>query len=128
MKLFNNVTVAPYIYLDLSDSETFITLPPGWGAEYCDKYVRLSACNCIAQNHTAELNFTNFFCMLPVAQSISDGVGITLCTSSFVGDASDVKFSYHRTNGLESSMMLCLEEFTRWRYQLDVKATTVVKG
>jgi len=33
----------------------------------------------------------------------------------------DVMFLYHGTSGPESSTMLCLEEFTWWRYQLDVR-------
>ena len=42
----------------------------------------------------------------------------TLCTSGLLDD---VIFSYHGANGPVSSTILCLEEFTRWRYQLDVR-------
>jgi len=38
----------------------------------------------------------------------------TLCTSVFMDD---VTFSYNGANGPESSTMLCLKEFARWRYQ-----------
>jgi len=41
-----------------------------------------------------------------------------LCTSGFMDD---VMFSYHGTNGLESSTTLCSGEFARWQYQLDVR-------
>jgi len=41
-----------------------------------------------------------------------------LCISGFVND---VVFSYHKGRDPESSTTLCLEEFARWRYRMDVR-------
>jgi len=66
--------------------------------------------------HHVQSNF-KFLRMLPVAVARSS-FGETLCISGFVDD---VTFSCHGANGLESSTALCLEEFAKWWYQLDVR-------
>jgi len=75
-----------------------VTSPPG-GVR--STVMSMSVCPSVRSNNskTAQQNFTNFLCMLPVALALSSPSSVVPV----------------------SSVTLCLEEIAGWRYQLDVR-------
>jgi len=81
--------------------------------------VCLSVCLSARITKTARPNFTKCFCMLPVAVALSSSNGIVIC---YVLPVLRMRSCFLPCGQwAESSTTLWLEEFARWRYQMDIK-------